>query len=101
MALFAGQPTTSRLPNSPGAEAFCALTRNPEKSTTVIHFLLCLRLAGMEVPPVSNISRKRPAFDSLIVGVEDQKKKNHVGQKKRKQSWFRQRPSQQQRVQHS
>lgn len=41
----------------------------------MIHFLLCLRLDGMEVPPASNTSRKRPVFHTLIVAIEDQKKK--------------------------
>lgn len=32
------------------AEAVKALTRNSEKGYTVIHFLLCLPLDGLEVP---------------------------------------------------
>lgn len=50
----------------------------------MIHFLLCLCLDGLEVPPASNISRKHHVFDGLIFAVEDQKKtkKNMSDRKK-------------------
>lgn len=46
-ALLGNQPPTG-YPTITGAEAVSALTRNSEKSTTVIHFLLCLRLDDLE-----------------------------------------------------